>query len=143
MHLLGISVPWRYQYAPLGTKVYLLKRYRPSDSFRTFFSESVYLYNSCDICISQTSTHALNTQTDILRSVVHMLSPTMVVWRRGHYVSRRHAWHGASYLFSLLATKVITKHPIMVAVGLHFNEPLYERPASQRACLTQARGPDP
>jgi len=23
---------------PLGTKVYLLKRYRPSDSFRTFFS---------------------------------------------------------------------------------------------------------
>jgi len=26
---------------PLGTKVYLLKRYRPSDSFCTFFSESV------------------------------------------------------------------------------------------------------
>jgi len=27
---------------PLGTKVYLLKRYSPSDSFCTFFSESVY-----------------------------------------------------------------------------------------------------
>jgi len=26
---------------PLGTKVYLLKRYSPSDSFCTFFSESV------------------------------------------------------------------------------------------------------
>jgi len=26
---------------PLGTKVYLLKRYRPSDSFCTFLSESV------------------------------------------------------------------------------------------------------
>jgi len=26
---------------PLDTKVYLLKRYCPSDSFRTFFSESV------------------------------------------------------------------------------------------------------
>jgi len=26
---------------PLGTKVYLLKRYRPSYSFCTFFSESV------------------------------------------------------------------------------------------------------
>jgi len=26
---------------PLGTKVYLLKRYTPSDSFCTFFSESV------------------------------------------------------------------------------------------------------
>jgi len=25
---------------PLGTKVYLLKRYSPSDSFCTFFSES-------------------------------------------------------------------------------------------------------
>jgi len=25
---------------PLGTKVYLLKRYRPSDRFRTFFSDS-------------------------------------------------------------------------------------------------------
>jgi len=25
---------------PLGTNVYLLKRYRPSDSFRTFFSDS-------------------------------------------------------------------------------------------------------
>jgi len=25
---------------PLGTKVYLLKRYHPSDSFCTFFSES-------------------------------------------------------------------------------------------------------
>ncbi len=28
----------------LGTKVYLLKRYHPSDSFCTFFSESVELY---------------------------------------------------------------------------------------------------
>jgi len=26
---------------PLGTKVYLLKRYSPRDSFCTFFSESV------------------------------------------------------------------------------------------------------
>jgi len=26
---------------PLGTKVYLLKRYSPSDSFCTFFSESL------------------------------------------------------------------------------------------------------
>ncbi len=39
--------------------------------------------------------------------------------------------------------KVATKHPIMAAVGLHFNEPLYERSASQRACLTQVRGRDP
>jgi len=29
---------------PLGTKVYLLKRYRPSDSFRTFFSECMTVY---------------------------------------------------------------------------------------------------
>jgi len=28
---------------PLGTKVYLLKGYSPSDSFCTFFSESVYV----------------------------------------------------------------------------------------------------
>jgi len=28
---------------PLGTKVYLLKRYSPSDSFCTFFSESVMI----------------------------------------------------------------------------------------------------
>jgi len=33
---------------PLGTKVYLLKRYSPSDSFCTFFSESVLcMYNFC------------------------------------------------------------------------------------------------
>jgi len=31
---------------PLGTKVYLMKRYRPSDSFRTFFSESVEIHKS-------------------------------------------------------------------------------------------------
>jgi len=29
---------------PLGTKVYLLKRYHPSDSFYTFLSEIVFLY---------------------------------------------------------------------------------------------------
>jgi len=33
---------------PLGTKVYLLKRYRPSDSFCTFFSESEGLCDSED-----------------------------------------------------------------------------------------------
>jgi len=31
---------------PLGTKVYLLKRYSPSDSFCTFFSESVTAQNA-------------------------------------------------------------------------------------------------
>jgi len=33
----------------LGTKVYLLKGYSPSDSFCTFFSESVW-YKSIPIC---------------------------------------------------------------------------------------------
>jgi len=48
LSLLYKYVSSRYQYAPfryhegtnmhpIGTKVYLLKRYRPSDSFRTFF----------------------------------------------------------------------------------------------------------
>jgi len=32
---------------PLGTKVYLLKRYRPSDSFRTFFLEVSYVFRKC------------------------------------------------------------------------------------------------
>ncbi len=32
---------------PLGTNMYLLKRYRPSDSFRTFISESVVHLSSC------------------------------------------------------------------------------------------------
>jgi len=30
---------------PLGTKVYLLKRYRPSDSFRTFFFYQIINFN--------------------------------------------------------------------------------------------------
>jgi len=34
---------------PLGTKVYLLKRYCPSDSFCTFFSESDQIATSADI----------------------------------------------------------------------------------------------
>jgi len=37
---------------PLGTKVYLLK-YSPSDSFCTFFSESVFAQNR-DLCLKQT-----------------------------------------------------------------------------------------
>jgi len=37
---------------PLGTKVYLLKRYSPSDSFCTFFSES-------DACYFYTALHNL------------------------------------------------------------------------------------
>jgi len=41
MHPLGTKVYHEgTDMHPLGTKVYLLKRYRPSDSFRTFFSES-------------------------------------------------------------------------------------------------------
>jgi len=42
MHPLGTKVYHEgTNMHPLGTKVYLLKRYRLSDSFRTFFSESV------------------------------------------------------------------------------------------------------
>jgi len=37
---------------PLGTKVYLLKRYSPSDSFWTFFSESETSTNECEILCS-------------------------------------------------------------------------------------------
>jgi len=35
---------------PLGTKAYLLKRYSPSDSFWTFFSESVFVCLTLTIC---------------------------------------------------------------------------------------------
>jgi len=43
-HEMDILAPTMYILAHTvkGTKVYLLKRYRPSDSFCTFFSESLY-----------------------------------------------------------------------------------------------------
>jgi len=40
MYILGANM-YHQGMQPLGTKVYLLKRYSPSDSFCTFFSESV------------------------------------------------------------------------------------------------------
>jgi len=42
MHPLGTKVYHEVtNMHPLGTKVYLLKRYRPSDSIRTFFSSAI------------------------------------------------------------------------------------------------------
>ncbi len=39
---------------PLGTNMYLLKRYRPSDSFCTFISESVLVnWTGVDHCLGQ------------------------------------------------------------------------------------------
>jgi len=43
MYILGANMYHKgTNMQPLGTKVYLLKMYSPSDSFCTFFSESVF-----------------------------------------------------------------------------------------------------
>jgi len=43
---------------PLGTKVYLLKRYSPSDSFCTFLSESVPWRGCCESVLQCTKTYS-------------------------------------------------------------------------------------
>jgi len=79
MHPLGTKVYHEStNMHPLGTKVYLLKRYRPSDSFRTFFSESAHCWKWPSVCpvLSQwTLILHRHQQTTYLQPVLVMCCP--------------------------------------------------------------------
>jgi len=74
MHPLGTKVYHEgTNVHPLGTKVYFLKRYRPSDSFRTFFSDSAELFSfhSCMTDTRKKTTILGNTSCSFRVILVH------------------------------------------------------------------------